>query len=148
MQPAIGRGYVDLENGLFYRRAMGARETKKRQPPVRLHPRLLAHLRRWQRLGIAKHAVVEWNGKPVHSVRNAFERAVKSAGLNSSITPHVLRHTAATWMMQNGDDLWDAAGFLGMTIQTLQRVYGHHHPKMHDTAIAAIRARPGSSVRE
>jgi len=30
--------------------------------------------------------------------------------------------------MQNGADLWDAAGFLGMTVATLERVYGHHHP--------------------
>jgi len=72
LHPAIGRGYVDVERGLFYRRAQGARETKKRQPPVRLPQRLLAHLRRWHRLGIATHAVVEWNGKPVRSVRRGF----------------------------------------------------------------------------
>ena len=147
MQPAIGRGYVDLENGVFYRQARGARETKKRQPPVRLHPRLLAHLRRWERLGIATHAVVEWNGKPVKSVRKSFTAAVKAAGLDSSITPHVLRHTSATWMMQNGADLWDAANFLGMTVEMLQRVYGHHHPKHNDSAVAAIGARPGARER-
>ena len=147
IQPAIGRGYVDLENGVFYRQARGARETKKRQPPVRLHPRLLAHLRRWERLGIATHAVVEWNGKPVKSVRKSFTAAVKAAGLDSSITPHVLRHTSATWMMQNGADLWDAANFLGMTVEMLQRVYGHHHPKHNDSAVAAIGARPGARER-
>ena len=87
------------------------RETKKRQPPVRLPDRLLAHMRRWQRLGIATHAVVEWNGKPVRSVRKGFAAAVRAAGLDADkITPHVLRHTAATWVMQNGADLWQAAG--------------------------------------
>jgi hypothetical protein len=97
LMPTIGRGHVDLERGVFYRRAVGARETKKRQPPVRLPDRLLAHLRRWHRLGIAKHAVVEWNGKPVRSVRKAFDAAVKAAGLNGlGITPHILRHTSAT----------------------------------------------------
>ena len=44
------------------------------------------------------------------------------------MTPHTLRHTAATWLMQAGVDLWEAAGFLGMTAETLERVYGHHHP--------------------
>ena len=34
LQSAIGRGYVDLDHGVFHRRAQGARETKKRQPPV------------------------------------------------------------------------------------------------------------------
>jgi hypothetical protein len=57
-----GRGYVDLEHGVFYRRAVGAKETDKRQPPVRLPPRLLAHMRRWQRVGASQAAVVEYEG--------------------------------------------------------------------------------------
>lgn len=138
--PAIGRGYIDLERGVFYRRAQGARETKKRQPPIRLNDRLLAHLRRWRRLGIAIHSVVEWNGKPVRSVRRGFESAVRAAGLDH-VTPHTLRHTAATWAMQNGADLWQAAGYLGMTVETLQAVYGHHHPDHQIEAAAAIAGR-------
>src|SRR5262249_20304697 len=87
--PAIGGGHVDLERGVFYRRAQGAKLTKKRQPPVRLPARLLAHLRRWHRLGIAQHAVVEWNGKPVKSVRKAFRAAVRAAGVGKHVTPHM-----------------------------------------------------------
>jgi integrase len=121
LMPTIGRGHVDLERGVFYRRMEGARETKKRQPPVRLPGRLLAHLRRWERLRIAKRAVVEWNGKPIRSVRKAFAAAVRAASLDRTVTPHVLRHTAATWAMQNGADLWQAAGFLGMTVELLQK---------------------------
>jgi integrase len=143
LQPAIGRGHVDLDRGLFYRRAGGARETKKRQPPVRLPARLLSHLRRWKRLGIASRAVVEWNGKPVGSVRKGFAAAIKASGLDSRITPHVLRHTAATWAMQNGGDPWAVAGFLGMTVETLVRVYGHHHPDFQQDAARAVAARPG-----
>ena len=139
LMPTIGRGHVDLERGVFYRRALGARETKKRQPPVRLPDRLLAHLRRWRRLGIAKQAVVEWNGKPVRSVRKAFAAAVKAASLDGlGITPHTLRHTAATWAMQGGGDLWQIAGFLGMTVEVLERVYGHHHPDFQHDAAAAV----------
>lgn len=146
-QPAIGRGYIDLEHGVFYRRAKDARETKKRQPPVRLPDRLLAHLRRWRRLGIASHAVIEWNGKPVRSVRKGFSAAVAAAGLPTTgrdkITPHVLRHTAATWAMQNGADLWEAAGFLGMTVEMLDRRYGHHHPDFMRNAAHAVASSPG-----
>lgn len=62
------------------------------------------------------------------SVRKAFSAAVKDAGLVGKVTPHTLRHTAATWLMQAGVDPWEAAGFLGMTVEMLSSRYGHHHP--------------------
>lgn len=135
LTPAVGRGYVDTDSGVFYRRRQGARQTNKRQPPVRLPLRLLAHLRRWKRLGIARHAVVEWNGRPVASVRKSFATAARGSGIDRHITPHILRHTAATWAMQRGANVWDAAGWLGMSPELLERVYGHHHPDyQHDVA--------------
>jgi integrase len=124
--PTIGRGWIDLDRGVFYRRPAGKRETKKRQPPVPLPPQLLAHLRRWQRRG--QHYAVEWNREPVQGIKKAFARAVRDADLGPDVTPHTLRHTAATWLMQAGTEPWEAAGFLGMSVETLMRVYGHHHP--------------------
>jgi integrase len=145
LRPAIGRGHVDLDRGVFHRRAPGAKETKKRQPPVRISDRLLAHLRRWERLGIATHAVVEWNGKPVRSVRKGFAAAARAAGLPiagaDKITPHALRHTAATWAMQCGADLWQAAGMFGMTVEMLQERYGHHHPDFQRDAANKLAGR-------
>jgi integrase len=138
LMPTVGRGHVDLEQGVFYRRAIGRRQTKKRQPPVKLPPRLLAHMRRWAGHGLARRAVVEWNGKPVDSVRKGFAAAVEAAGLGADVTPHILRHTCATWLMQGGVNLWDAAGFLGMTVQQLEATYGHHHPEYQQEAIAAL----------
>jgi integrase len=126
--PAFGRSFVDLSAGLYYRRATGNPETNKRQPTVPVPPRLLAHMRRWTAQGLIKEHFVEFNGRPVKSVKTAFKRAVELAGLEAPASPHTLRHTAATWLMQNGVDLWTAAGFLGMSVEILQRVYGHHHP--------------------
>ena len=126
LQPAEGHGWVDLDHGVFYRRAAGQRETKKRQPPVPLPDQLLAHLRRWKRQG--QCFAVEWNGEPVRDVGKAFRNAVSDAGLGTDVTPHTLRHTAATWLMQAGTDIWQAAGYLGMTVEMLSERYGHHHP--------------------
>ena len=123
-----GRSYVDLDNGIFYRLAEGKRETKKRQPPVPIPPRLLAHLQRWKAKGLVRRHVIEWNGEPIKSVKTAFKSAASLAGLGTDVTPHTLRHTAATWLMQAGVDKWEAAGFLGMSVEMLDRVYGHHHP--------------------
>jgi integrase len=139
---AQGRSFVDLENGIFYRLPAGQRATNKRQPPVPIPPRLLAHLRRWAAKGIANGHFVEWQGQPVKSVKTAFKTAVRLAKLPGGVTPHTLRHTAATWLMQAGIDKWEAAGFLGMSVQTLDRVYGHHHPDHLRAAARAIGYRP------
>jgi integrase len=149
LTPAVGRGHVDLDAGVFHRLPIGRRQTKKRQPPVKLPTRLLAHMRRWRDRGISKTAVVEWNGKSIKKVRNSFAAAVATSGLNTKlsarlghdieVTPHVLRHTAATWLMQGGADLWVAAGFLGMTVKQLEETYGHHHPAFQEEAANAPR---------
>ena len=123
--PMPDRAYVDVDRGVFYRRAPGVRQTKKRQPPVPLPPRLLAHLRRWKAMG--QKYVVEWERRPVRRVSKAFRNVVRDLGFND-VMPHTLRHTAATWMMQAGTEPWVAAGFLGMTLETLLENYGHHHP--------------------
>lgn len=123
------RSFVDLDNGIFYWLAEGRQATKKRQPPVPIPPRLLAHLRRWRDERIIRDFVVEWNGEPIRSsVKTAFNSAAAQAGLAGRVTHHTLRHTAATWLMQAGVDKWEAAGFLGMSVEMLDRVYGHHHP--------------------
>ena len=125
LEPTEGRGWIDLDRGIFYRRPQGERETKKRRPPVPLPNRLLAHLRRWRRHG--QRFAVEWNGGPVKDVDKAFRNVAMAAGL-PGVTPHVLRHTAATWLMQLGTDKWEAAEYLGMTAKQLDDTYGHHHP--------------------
>jgi integrase len=125
LEPTEGRGWIDLGRGIFYRRPEGERETKKRKPPIPLPERLLAHLRRWRRCG--QRSAVEWNGEAVKDCDKAFRKVAHAAGL-PDVTPHILRHTAATWLMQAAADVWQSAGYLGMTVETLQNRYGHHHP--------------------
>jgi len=72
--------------------------------------------------------VVHYHGEPIKKERRAWHTARARAGLGPEVTPHVMRHTAATWLMQRRCDLWEAAGFLGMTPEMLRDVYGHHHP--------------------
>lgn len=132
-----GHGHIDLDAGVFYRAAAGGRKSKKRAPPVPLSDRLLAHLRRWHRLGICREAVVEWHGRGVARVSKGFRSLCDDLGMHD-VHPHILRHTAATWLMQSGVDLWQAAGLLGMTPQTLQEVYGHHHPGLLRVAAQSL----------
>lgn len=143
---AAGRSYLDLEHGVFYRLRAGARETAKRQPPVRLAPRLLAHLRRWRALGGSW--AVEYHGAPVASVKVAFGRACASAGLGAGVSPYTLRHTAITHMMQLGVPIWEAAGLAGTSEAMVRAHYGHHHPDHMRSAVAALaRAETGQTRR-
>jgi len=148
---AEGMAFVDLENGIFYRLAIGKRASAKRQTPVPLPTRLLAHMRRWARHGIAERHFVEWNGKPVASVKTGFATGVRLAKLDvtiGNVTPHTLRHTAATWLMQRAAPMWQAAGFLGMSEKTLRDTYGHHHPDFLREAADAIASRPTPKKKE
>jgi hypothetical protein len=138
----IGRGYIDLDAGVFYRRATGARETKKRQPPVRLPPRLLAHLRRWQRRRLAVRFVIEWNGESVRRINKAFRSVRRAAGLGPDVVPHTLRHTAITWQAQLGVPMHEICGFFGITPEVFDRVYGHYHPDYQANAVNALSRRP------
>ncbi len=146
-----GHSFVDMEHGIFYRKAIGKQTSKKRQPPAPVPPRLLAHVRRWQRLQLFAKCFVEFNGKPVASVKKGFWSGVRLGGLSEvegKVTPHTLRHTAATWLMQRAAPLWEAAGFLGMSVDVLEKNYGHHHPDHMQGAANAIGSKSRFSVVE
>lgn len=146
--PALGRSYVDLERGRYYRLKQGSAKTNKRQPTVPIPLRLLAHLRRWHRIDPEAKHFVEFNGRPVASVKTAFKSAVRLAELGPGISPHTLRHTAATWLMQRGADPWQAAGYLGMSLEVLLNTYGHHHPDHLSDAVAKIAMREPAHERK
>src|SRR5262249_31310464 len=122
-----GRPWVDLKHGLFYREAPGeAAPDKKRAPPIRLPARLLAHMRRWRANG-ARY-VCEYQGRAADP-KKAFNRVVARAGLaGTAVVRHTFRHTSVTWLMQAGEDKWEVARVAGMSIEPLERTYGHHHP--------------------
>jgi integrase len=127
---------VDLERRVMYRLPEGevAPDTKQ-APPVRLGERILFHLRRWRRLdGVHTGTICHFNGARVAKMRRSWGTARTQAGLPRKVTPHTLRHTRATWLMQAGINPWEAAGSLGMSVETLWRVYGHHHPDWQKNA--------------
>ncbi|UPJ72800.1 site-specific integrase [Bradyrhizobium sp. 187] len=118
---------VDLAASRMDFNTPGARRSNKRRARQPIPRRLLAHLRRARRRGTEMGFVVHENGNRLKDIKRGFASACVRAGLGE-VTPHVLRHTCATWLMQRGVPLWEAAGYLQMTVETLQRVYGHHHP--------------------
>lgn len=128
---------VDLGAGRIDFNAPERRRSNKRRARQPIPAKLLGHLRRARKRGSEIGFVVHENGKRLKDIKRGFASACARAGLDD-VTPHTLRHTCATWLMQRGVPLWEAAGYLNMTPETLQRVYGHHHPEFLKGAAEAF----------
>lgn len=128
--PSVDAGYVDLDAGVIYRQGRGQRSTHKRRPPCPIPIGLRPHLERWRATDMANGwvDVCHYEGRPAGSIKKAWGTVRARAGLGLDVTPHTLRHTCATWLMHRGVPIAEAAGFLGMSVQTFESVYGHHHP--------------------
>lgn len=117
---------VDFEKERIDFRIPGKKRTNKRRAIVPINYELSEELK----IGVERATsdyVIEWGGKKVDAIKGSFKTAVRNANLDEDITPHTLRHTAATWMANTGVSLWDIKGILGhSSIETTQRVYAHH----------------------
>lgn len=126
---------IDLTSGLMHRRAAGeAEDARKRTPPVKMGRALTRLMRGWHRNDAgASNYVCHYRGQPVSRIKRSWADACRKAKVKDA-SPHTLRHTRATWLMQAGVDIWEAAGHLGMTPAMLQSVYGKHHPSFQSRA--------------
>jgi len=128
---------IDLGRCLIDLRKPGEVETKKRRGRVPIPPQLIPHLRRARLRGSDLGPVLHISGRPIQNIRKGFAAACRRVGIEG-VTPHTLRHTAATWLMQNGVSLTVASEYLSMSEATLRRVYWHHHPDYMREAAEAI----------
>jgi integrase len=127
--PALSGGHADLERQVLYRRGSAERETSKRRPAMSIPPRLGAHLARWLRQDVAdggRSTIVNYDGSKLAKMKRAWASVVREAGLGPDVTPHVLRHSCASWLLWEGKTIWDVAGIIGADASTVERVYGHH----------------------
>lgn len=128
---------VDLENKRIDFNPVGRQLTNKRRSRTPISTRLLSHLQHARKRSDESGYVINRDGQRLSDIKKGFAAATKRAGL-TEVTPHVLRHTCATWLMQAGVDKYEACGFLAMTLETLERTYAHHHPDHMKQATDAI----------
>jgi integrase len=146
--PNTDGGHVDLDRGVIYRRADGERVAhNKRRTPVKIPPRLLRFLTYWKAADTARDSegrevmirfVAHFEGKRIVKPHKAFRTVRAAAGLATDVTPHVLRHTRATWLAQAGVDAHQAASSLGLTVEEFERTYAHASPDFQQAAANAF----------
>jgi integrase len=132
---------VNLEARTINFEVSGRRRTNKKRGIIPIPPRLLPHLLRARKRGTDLGYVLHIDGERIGDIKKGFAGACERAGI-AGVSPHTLKHTAATWLMQAGTDPWQAAGFLSTSVETLLRVYGHHHPDYQREAAENIGKRP------
>lgn len=144
---AAGRAVLDLEAGRYHRLPIDVDEAaNKRSPTSRLGNRIAAHVRRWRDRKIIAQYVVEWQGRPVDSIKTAWRQAVQLAGIEGKPTPHTLRHTCVTWLKQDGRSSFDVAGFVGMSEKMVDEVYGKHDPDYQHAVANAFKSRRRAGI--
>lgn len=121
---------VDLAQGRIRLAKPGERKTKKRRPLIPIVPELRPVVERLMR---------ETPGElllPEKDFNHGFLKAAERCGFED-VSPHTLRHTRITHMLQAGIKPWVVAGFAGLTIDTLIGVYGHHCPDFMAEVLAS-----------
>lgn len=123
---------VDWETGVIHFLPEGAQQSRKRRASVPISKRLRPILE--QLYEDRRDDFVIGAGGPVN---DGLKRVAKKAGVRG-VSPHVLRHTAATRMARRGVPLWLIAKVLGNTIEQVESVYAKHTPDMLVDAVNAI----------
>lgn len=129
---------VDFANRLIEYPLPGRQQTTKRRATVPFEGALFTALQRAKRRTRSKFAIA-YQGHGVASIKTAFKAACRRARLKG-VSPHTLRHTAATWAAQSGEDMWKIAGMLGHGSLRMTERYAKHQPEyLKSTSRAMLR---------
>lgn len=108
----------------------------KRRAVVPINKKLRAALLEAHAQATCK-TVIEFGGHKVTDIRTGLHAACRRARIER-IGAHVLRHSAATWMVMDGVPTARIARYLGTTEAMIEKVYGKHDPEYLQDAAAAL----------
>ncbi|AUQ95999.1 Integrase [Phaeobacter inhibens] len=126
---------VDFETGKIHYDVPGRAKTKKRRASVPMSSTLRTVLQRAydEREGdlVLDNSAEVWAAIQSIAITAGFKGVRGRNGKKptaTGISPHVLRHTAATHMARNGVPLWTVANILGNTMAVVEKTYAKWVP--------------------
>lgn len=136
-------GWIDVERRTIHRAGTAHPSTSKTLTPTTvMNDRLTQHAARWERADARdgfQFVIRKFDGSPYSSLNGPFNKTVEAAGLDPEVVVHTFRHTLATWLCIMGVDRNSAAAYLGMSPDTLEKVYRHFSPTNALNAVEAWR---------
>lgn len=119
---------VNLEAGIITLELGDSQDgARKKRATVPINKRAARYLRVMKALATCNH-VIEWGGHRVLSIKKGFAAACAKAKLKD-VTPHVLRHTAASWMAMSGVPMFEISKYMGHSdTRITERRYAHLSP--------------------
>ncbi|MNP23880.1 site-specific tyrosine recombinase XerC [compost metagenome] len=117
----------------------GKKASNKKQVSVAIADWLMPMLERAQQEDVGQPWVLDVDTELQSQFRTLKEDAFKATNNPKflTMTPHTLRHTAATLMARRGVSLWEVAGVLGNSAAVVEKTYAHHCPDHLRTAVNA-----------
>jgi integrase len=122
----------------FERRVLdyGEGHGNKQRALVPLNDDVFATLQAAKLMACSDH-IVEFRGNPVTSIKNGFAAACRRADIKG-VTPHILRHSGATWMAIDGVPLEEIARMLGDSLAVVEKTYAKWTPEYLRRAAGAL----------
>jgi integrase len=115
----------------------GAGSGNKRRPKISIPD----NMRLWTLLTMPRvhpEYVITYRGQPIADVKKGFREVLAEAKIRKQVTPHSMKHTAITLMLQRGIDPETVSIWTNTSLKTINGVYSHHIPDHHDALAEAV----------
>lgn len=145
MQALLGLTWdrIDFRRGLIDLRDPSMPRSSKGRALVPMNDTARAALLEAKAGALSDYAI-EWTAKRVGNIKHGMSNALKRAGIKTKGDgAHLLRHTAAVWMAEDGVPMSEIAQYLGHSRSEItERVYARFSPQYLRKAAGSLNLTP------